>query len=93
MSLTTYSITGLGTAYGPPGTATVPNTPFKGSAVAFGGGAFLTASHIFDEYVTPNTEFRADTMNINSVPFNTIYNLRQFNQRWRSQTLSARARN
>ena len=78
MSITTYAITGRGTAYGPPGTANRSAT-YSGSAVAFGGGAFLTASHVFDEYTDPNTEFRADTMQIASLPFNTVYNLRQFN--------------
>ena len=78
MSLTTFSITGRGTAYGSPGTAAVPDQPFDGSAVAFGGGAFLTASHVFDNYPDPKVEFRADTMQIASIPFNTVYNLRQF---------------
>ena len=66
----------------------------NGSAVAFGGGAFLTASHNFDEYFTQSNdgtvdpatyEYVADQMSIGATSsyadqkgFNEIYNLRQF---------------
>ena len=83
MTITTYSIKMTGNIYGPYGVTDTDRTN-SGSAVAFGGGAFLTASHLADEYVDYSHDFRADKMAIGvtsdaQYSFNTMYNLRQFN--------------